>query len=241
WHRPKRLIALGAVVFLSIEVTFFAANLTKIFHGGWLPLVIASIVFVALTTWRKGRDIVTINRSREEGPLDDFLRHLDARDFPVVRVPGTAVFLHTNPRMTPLALRANVEHNHVVHENVVILSIKNERVPHIADSDRLVADNLGDPDDRITCLTARCGFQDDTDIPATLRQADRLGLLEGSSDFDNATYFLSRITIVPSDAPGMSRWRKHLFLTMSHNAASPVEYFRLPDDRTITIGERIQL
>jgi KUP system potassium uptake protein len=101
WHRPKRLIALGAIVFLSIEVTFFAANLTKIFHGGWLPLVIASAVFVVLVTWRKGREIVTVNRAREEGPLGDFIRHLDARDFPVVRVPGTAVFLHANPRMTP--------------------------------------------------------------------------------------------------------------------------------------------
>jgi KUP system potassium uptake protein len=241
WHRPKRQIALGAIVFLSIEVTFFAANLTKIFHGGWLPLVIASVVFVVLVTWRKGREIVTVNRGHEEGPLGDFIRHLDARDFPVVRVPGTAVFLHANPRMTPLAMRANVEHNHVVHQNVVILSINNERVPHIPDSDRLESDNLGDPDDRITCLTARFGFQDDTDVPATLLLADRLGLLEGSCDFDNATYFLSQITIVPGDAPGMSRWRKHLFLTMSHNAASPVEYFRLPDNRTVTIGERIQL
>ena len=241
WCRPKRLIALGATVFLSIEVTFFAANLTKIFHGGWLPLLIASIVFVVLVTWRKGREIVTVNRGREEGPLGDFIRHLDARDFRVVRVPGTAVFLHVNPRMTPLAMRANVEHNHVVHQNVVILSIKNERVPHIADSDRLVSDNLGDSDDRITCLTARFGFQDDTDVPATLRLADGLGVLEGSCDIDNATYFLSQITIMPGDAPGMSRWRKHLFLTMAHNAASPVEYFRLPDNRTITIGERIPL
>jgi len=241
WHRPKRLIALGAIVFLTIEVTFFAANLTKISHGGWLPLVIASVVFVVLVTWRKGREIVTVNRSLEEGPLDGFIGHLDARDFPVVRVPGTAVFLHANPRMTPLALRANVEHNHVVHENVVILSIETERVPHIADSDRLVSDDFGDPDDRITCLTARFGFQDDTDVPATLRLADRLGLLEGRCDFDNATYFLSQITIVPGDARGLSKWRKKLFLSMAHNAANPVEYFRLPDNRTVTIGERIAL
>lgn len=129
WHRPKRLIALGAVMFLGVEVAFFAASLTKIVHGGWLPLVIASIVFMVLVTWRKGRDIVTANRSREEGPLREFVKHLDARDFSVVRVPGTAVFLNANPKTTPLALRANVEHNHVLHDNVVILSIQTSASP----------------------------------------------------------------------------------------------------------------
>jgi KUP system potassium uptake protein len=228
-------------VFLSIEVTFFAANLTKIFHGGWLPLVIAAVVFVILVTWGKGRDIVTVNRSREEGPLGDFIKQLDDRDFPVVRVPGTAVFLHASAKMTPLAMRANVEHNHVVHENVVILAIENERVPHVEESERLVAANFGDPNDRITCLTARFGFQDDTDVPATLRLADRRGLLEGTCDFDRASYFLSHITIVPGKTSDMSGWRKKLFLTLSHNAASPVEYFRLPDNRTVTIGERVEL
>jgi len=241
WHKSKRLIALAAIVFLSIEVNFFAANLTKVVHGGWLPLVIAFLVFMVLVTWRRGQEIVTANRSREEGSLREFVEHLDARDFPVVRVPGTAVFLHANPTTTPLALRANVEHNHVLHANVVIVSIENERVPHIPDCDRLASDNLGDPDDRISCITAHFGFQDDTYIPATLRLADRMGLLEGACDFDNASYFISRITIVPCDAPGMSRWRKKLFLTLAHNAADPVQYFRLPDNRTVTMGERIEL
>jgi KUP system potassium uptake protein len=108
WHKSKRLIALAAIVFLSIEVNFFAANLTKVVHGGWLPLVIAFLVFMVLVTWRRGQEIVTANRSREEGSLREFVEHLDARDFPVVRVPGTAVFLHANPKTTPLALRANV-------------------------------------------------------------------------------------------------------------------------------------
>jgi KUP system potassium uptake protein len=241
WHRPRRLIALGAIVFLGIELAFFSANLTKIVHGGWVPLVIALIAFVVLVTWRKGREIVSANRSREEGPLRAFVKHLDARDFPVVRVPGTAVFLNSNPSTTPLALRANVEHNHVLHKNVVIVSIKTERVPHIADSDRLLPDDLGEGGDGITRLTVRFGFQDDTDVPATLRLANRLGLLEGTCDIDTASYFLSQITIVRSHTPGMSRWRKNLFLTLAHNAADPVEYFRLPEHRTLSIGERIEL
>ncbi len=240
-HRPRRLIALGAIVFLGVEIPFFAANLTKIAHGGWVPLAIALIAFVVLVTWRKGHEIVSANRSREEGPLRDFVKHLDARDPPVVRVPGTAVFLNSNPKTTPLALRANVEHNHVLHKNVVIVSIETERVPHTLDADRLLPDDLGDGSDGITRLTARFGFQDDTDIPAALRLANRLGLLEGNCDIDTATYFLSRITIARSDTPGMSKWRKSLFLTLAHNAADPVEYFRLPGRRTVTIGERIEL
>ena len=241
WHAPKRLIALGAIAFLTIEVAFFAANLTKVVHGGWLPLAIAAIVFVVLTTWRRGRDIVTANRSRLEGSLPAFIKHVDARDFKVVRVPGTAVFLNGNPKTTPLALRANVEHNHVLHENVVIISIESERVPHIVRSERIEIDDLGDRDDRITRVTARFGFQDDVDIPATLRLAQRRGLLEGECEIDEASYFLSQITIVASDAAGLSAWRKQLFLFLAHNAASPVEYFRLPDSRTVTIGERIEL
>ncbi len=241
WHKPRRLIALGATVFLSIELAFFAANLTKVAHGGWLPLLVALIAFTVLVTWRTGRRIVSANRSREEGPLRDFVEHVDARDFPVVRVPGTAVFLNSNPKTTPLALRANVEHNHVLHEHIVIVSIQTERVPHIAELDRLVADGLGEDGDGITRLTARFGFQDDTDVPAALHKADRLGLLEGPCDLDTASYFISQITIVRSDVPGMSRWRKKLFLTMAHNAADPVEYFRLPEHRTLSIGERIEL
>ncbi|MGI8428256.1 MAG: potassium transporter Kup [Solirubrobacteraceae bacterium] len=241
WRRPKRLVALGAIVFLTVEIPFFAANLTKVTHGGWLPLMIALVVFVILVTWRKGRDIVTTNRSREEGTLSEFVAHLDARDYPVVQVSGTAVFLNSNPDTTPLALRANVEHNHVLHENIVIVSIQTERVPHVAERDRLRCDDLGDPYDQITRVTARFGFQDDIDVPAALRLADRLGLLEGACDIEHASYFLSQITIVRSEMPGMSRWRKRLFLSLAHNAASPVAFFGLPDDRTVSIGESIEL
>jgi KUP system potassium uptake protein len=241
WKTTRPLIALGAVVFLSIEGTFFAANLTKIPHGGWLPLLIALIVFTVLSTWRRGSEIVTGNRERQEGSLDAFVAELDARVPALTRVPGTAVFLNTHPRTTPLALRANVEHNHVLHENIVIITIKRERVPHIADAGRVSSDDLGDPGDGITRVTAHYGFQDDTDVPAVLRLADRQKLLEGDCDLGQATYFVSQITIVASDARGMSRWRTRLFLALAHNAADPVEYFRLPDHGTLTIGERIEL
>ena len=241
WHTRKRLIALGAAVFLTGEATFFAANLTKVVHGGWLPLVIAATAFVILTTWRKGREIVTANRRQEEGPLREFIEQLDAREFPVRRVPGTAVFLNSNSKTTPLALRANVEHNHVLHERVIIVSTQTERIPHVSDDDRLTADHLGRPGDGITGLTVRFGFQDEPNIPATLRLAVQEGLLEGEIDVDSASYFLTQITIVPAGDASMSRWRKKLFLTMARNAANPAGYFRLPDNRTVTMGERVDL
>jgi KUP system potassium uptake protein len=241
WHKPRRLIALGAAVFLTVEVAFFAANLTKIVHGGWLPLVIAVTVFTVVMTWRKGQERVTVNRRRGEAPLREFIKQLDASDTPVQRVPGTAVFLSSNPQTTPLALRANVEHNHVLHERVIIVAIETARVPHVPLGLRIRIDHLGHPADGITVLTARFGFQDVPDVPAMLRLATERNLLEGTLDVDHAAYFLSQITIVPTDAPGMSRWRKRLFVTMVHNAANPAAYFRLPDHRTVTMGERVDV
>jgi KUP system potassium uptake protein len=241
WHKSRKLIVLGAAVFLTVEVAFFAANLTKVVHGGWLPLAIAFTVFTILMTWRKGRDIVSVNRARKEGPLRDFIDQLGAREFPVERVPGTAVFLNANPETTPLALRANVEHNHVLHERVIIVSLETARVPHIPDADRLTADNLGYPADGIVGLSARFGFQDEPNVPALLHLAVRRHLLARTSDLEHASYFLSQITIVQTDAPGMRPWRKKLFLTIAHNAANPARYFGLPDDHTVTIGERIDL
>jgi KUP system potassium uptake protein len=241
WHKPKRLIALGAVVFLTIELTFFAANLTKVVHGGWLPLGIALIVFTILTTWRKGREIVTRNRIREEGPVRKFVDYLGSADCSAARVPGTAVFLNANPKTTPLALRANVEHNHVIHQHVIIICIDVERVPHIPRSERLAADKLGHPHDGITGLLARFGFQDDPNIPAVLRLAAKQDLLEGEVDLKQVSYFLSQITIVPTKSRDMAMWRKKLFLFLSHNAANPTTYFKLPDERTVTMGERIDL
>jgi KUP system potassium uptake protein len=240
WHKPRWWIALAAAAFLSVEVTFFAANVTKVVHGAWLPLAIAAVLFVVMTTWRRGREIVSANRVREEGELRDFIDALNSGR-PLVRVPGTAVYLNAHTRTTPLALRANVERNHVLHERVIIVSIKTERVPHVHHSDRLHCDELGHASDGITGVTLRCGFQDSLDVPAMLDLAIEQRLLERTVDLQSASYFLSQITIVPTRASGMNRWRKRLFLVLARNAATPVVYFRLPDDRTVTVGERVAL
>jgi KUP system potassium uptake protein len=241
WNARRPLIVLGAVVFGTIELAFFAANLTKVVHGGWLPLALAAIVFVVLMTWRRGSAIVTANRSREEGPLADFVAEIHRLGEKVSRVPGTAVFLNSNPQTTPLALRANVEQNHVLHENVVLMSLQTAAVPHIVPADRIVVDDAGFADDGITRLVVSFGFQDAPNVPLTLAAAAKAGQLERGIKRGEVTYFLSKMTIVITDAPGMVAWRKHLFLTLAHNAASPSERFHLPERCTVTIGAHIDI
>jgi KUP system potassium uptake protein len=240
WGRPLGLVIAGASAFLVVDLTFFAANLTKILHGGWFPLAIAVAVFGVLTTWQRGREIVSHRRTEEEGPLRDFVEEVRESDPPVARAPGTAVFLNANPETTPLALRANVEHNHVLHECVLIVSLTTERVPYIPEEERLSIDDLGYRDDGITHITGRFGFQDPLDVPSLLRLAAQHGL-EGDPKLEHPSYFVSRISIIATDRPGMARWRKKLFLAISRNAANPVEVFHLPDERTVVMGSHIEL
>jgi KUP system potassium uptake protein len=229
----------GAAAFLIVDLGFFSANLPKVLHGGWFPLLIALLVFVVLTTWQRGREIVTRNRTEEEGPLKAFVEQVHAMDPPPPRAPRTGVFLNANIETTPLALRANLEHNGTVHENVVIVSVQTLRVPHVPEDDRVTLDDLGYRDDGITHLTVCYGFQDTIDIPSTLRKCAKR--METDVDLDAVSYFVSRITIVPTDAPGMARWRKKLFTAIARNAANPVPYFGLPDDRTVVMGSHIEL
>ena len=240
WHRSKRLAFGGAAVFLVVDLSFLGANLPKVPHGGWFPIVVAVVLFTTLMTWRRGRELITIEREEEEGDLRDFVRSLDAADPPIQRVPGCAVFLHVGKRTTPLALRANVEHNHVLHESVVILTVEVERVPHVPPEERLATDRLGVDDDGISHLRARFGFQDVPDVPATLRMAAEQDLLERPVDWQDTSYFLSRMTIVPSARPGMARWRKKLFALIARNASSAADYFHLPEEQVVTVGSRIE-
>jgi KUP system potassium uptake protein len=241
WKKPLWMTLAGAAAFLTIDLSFFIANLPKVPHGGWLPLAIAVVVFVVLSTWQRGRAIVTRNRVKEEGPLRKFVDEVRDADPPVYRAPGTGVFLNANRETTPLALRELFDHTRTVPEAVVIMSIETLRVPHVPVKEQVICDALGYGDDGISHVTARLGFQDQMDVPRLLRLSVKKGL-ESDIDLKRPTYFLSQITIVPSQRHrGLAHWRKKLFIAISRNSASPVEYFKLPDNRVVTMGSHIEL
>ena len=240
WHKPRSVVILGAVVFLTTELTFFAANLTKITHGGWLPLGVAAVVFTVLMTWQRGRVIVTRNRSAQEGVLTEFLDDLHNLEPPLHRVPGTAVFLNASADTTPLAMRTNVEHNHVLQEYVIILNISVGNTPHVPDTDRLTATDEHYASDGIIHLHAAFGFSDEPNVPALLALAVDQGLLT-PDQVEDVTYFLSRIVIVASPEHTMPTWQKRLFLAIAHNTAHPVDYFGLPTTKSISMGAEIRV
>jgi KUP system potassium uptake protein len=240
WRKPLPLVVAGATLFLVVDLAFFAANLPKVETGGWFPLLLALVVFTLLTTWQRGRAVVTARRAQAEGLLRDFVEHVRERDPPVFRAPGTAVCLSSGKERTPLALRENVDYNHVLHRSVVVVSVVTRHVPHVPRSERIDVDELGYVDDGILHLTIHYGFQDDQDVPAALRQAAEQGL-EVEIDVGAATYFVSQITLVRGQDRCMARWRKRLFLALSRGSASPVEYFALPGQRIVTMGAYIEL
>jgi KUP system potassium uptake protein len=252
WRKPRRVVVAGAIVFLTVDVAFFTANLTKIASGGWLPLTIAVVIFGLVITWYQGRARVNANRIAAEGLLGDFLEQLGSRRIPVQQIPGVSVFLSPNLQGTPLALQANVEHNQVLHDHVIIVAVETERVPRVADPERVIpgtkmvysgatGDPLGPLAESVTPLTVRFGFLEPQDVPAALGLAVQQGVIEGKPDLEHATYFVSSIAIVVTDSPGMARWRKKLYVAMARNAADPADYFTLPQTQTVTTSGRITL
>ncbi len=240
WRKPLWVAVLGGLVFFTVDFAFLGANLTKAEHGGWFPLTVGVIAFTVLSTWRRGAQKVHAERIEEEGSLRSFVEELRSMEPPIVRLPGTAVYLNARRETTPLALRNAIEHIRALHEHVLILSIETTKAPYVPESERLVVDNLGYGDDGISHLTARVGFQDSPDVPRMIELAVEQGL-ERDVDLDQVVYVLSQISVTPGAAPGMRGWRKRLFIAMSRNAASPVEYFHLPRERTISVGSSIQL
>jgi KUP system potassium uptake protein len=241
WGTSKRRLAPVAALFLLVEVTFFSANIAKVEHGAWLPLAIGLAVSLVMINWRRGRVVVTRNRIAKEGLLADFLERLPGHDPPLVRVPGVAVFLNPTKDTTPLALRAEVEHNHTFHEKVLIVSIETVGVPHMDEYDQLSVQSLGHGLFKVAHVVIRLGYQDKLDVPEALRRCRKHGLLERALDLEHASYFLSRIAITPTNATPLHTWRKKLFIAMARNAASPIDAFGLPADRTVMVGSQIAL
>jgi KUP system potassium uptake protein len=240
WQWPLWALLLGGGALLVVDLLFLTANLTKLVHGAWLPLVIALIAFVVMTTWQRGRQLVTVARGEIEGPLRAFVGDVAHRRPPLVRIPGTAVFLNRGDETTPLAMRANVDHNHVLHEHVIIVAVETEPVPRVPDQDRVSIDDLGYRDDGILHVTVHVGYMEQPDVPAALTLLAASDT-EGSIDLATASYFLSHLELVPGPARNMIPWRKRLFVATTLLTADAAGYFNLPPDRTIIVGSRMQV
>ncbi len=233
WRWSVPLAAAVTGFFLIIDLAFWGANLIKIPHGGWFPLVAGTLVFGLMSTWKRGRRILTERLGEGALPVDAFVQDVGTRSPP--RVPGTAVFMYSNPEATPPALLHNLKHNKVLHERVVLLAVVTAEVPHVPADERAQAEELGQGFHR---LRLTYGFMEEPNVPEALAALQPKGM-----DFKplETTYFLGRETLIPSSRPGMAMWREHLFAMMNRNARTATSFFRLPPNRVVELGAQIEL
>ncbi|WP_410520583.1 potassium transporter Kup [Corallococcus exiguus] len=230
----RRSVALPiASLFMVVDLAFFGANAAKIADGGWFPLLLAVCIFTMMTTWKRGRDILAGKLRAASLGLKDLLGSFG--DHPPLRVPGTAIFMTGNPEGTPPALLHNLKHNKILHEQVVLLTIISEEIPHVVAQERVEVEPL---EQGFVRVVARYGFMENPSIPDILKRCREKGLqfqLMGTS------FFLGRETLIPTKKPGMAVWREALFTWMSRNARSATAYFRIPPNRVVELGSQVEL
>jgi KUP system potassium uptake protein len=235
WKYPLWLCVSATGFFFVVDAAFFSATLLKIVDGGWFPLVIGALAFIVMTTWRRGREVL-FNRLRDTSvPLDPFLESLFK--IPPDRVAGTAVFLTATPESTPHALLHNLNHNKVLHERVVFLTVETRDVPWVAFADRVKCERLGHGCWRVR---VRYGFMNRPDVTRALGLCSAFGL---EFNLMETSFFLSREKIVPSEGGVslMARWRERMFAAMARNAGNVTDYFNIPTNRVIELGTRIEI
>lgn len=232
WHWKKPLGLAMLALLLTIDSSFFLATSTKIVHGGWFPLLVGLIIFILLTTWKRGRQLVLQHLRRESMPVDVFFRDY-CDNF--TRVPGTAIFMYNLNEGIPVPLLLNLRHNKVLHQTNYFLNVQVEEKSYVHEEDRIHVVNLGQDFYRITI---RYGFMDDINIPRELAKEHIHGL---KIDADSVTYFIGRETIIPTSIPGMAIWREYIFSWLSKNAASAADYYNLPSKRVMELGSRIDI
>jgi KUP system potassium uptake protein len=233
WRWPKPLAIAMLAVFLTIDVAFFGANALKILDGGWVTIVVAFALFTLMTTWKTGRRLVAERLTARATPLEDFVAVIGST--PPQRVPGSAVFMTAQPQGTPPALAHNVRYNKVLHEHVIILTVRTTSTPHVPHDSRVEVEPLGYG---LYNVRVQYGFMEDPDVPLALAQARALG---AEIDFEDLTYFLGRETIIPTRRRGMALWREKLFVVMTRNAARATAFFRLPTERVVELGVQVEV
>jgi len=233
WGVSRAVAGSLAVFFLIIELAFFGANLTKVAHGGWFPLVVGVVVYLGLSTWKRGRTLLASRLRESMYPFDRFLSDLRAR--PVHRVSGTAIFMTSNLEGTPATLLHNMQHNKVLHARVILLTVVTVDVPYALTDGRTVLEALGEGFFR---LKVSYGFMEEPDVPAALLDASRRGL---DVDLADTTFFLGVETLLPTKKPGMPLWRERLFVFLARNAVRATSFFKIPPDRVVELGMQVEL
>ena len=233
WKRPRWQGAIGFVVFVTVDLVFLASGLTKLFEGAWFPILAGLSIFTLLTTWATGRRLMRERLDETALPLPIFIRSAASSAH---RVRGTAVFLSATPDSIPSALLHNLKHNQVLHERVLILTVKIEDVPYVdADKRR----EVHPASDGFYRVILHYGFMEEVDIPQALAGLDSIG---EPFDMMRTSFFLGRQKLIPSkEQPGMAVWRERLFAWMSKSSESAMEYFQLPTNRVIELGSQLQI
>jgi KUP system potassium uptake protein len=235
WGYPLWVCLAATGFFFVIDASFFSSALLKLVEGGWFPLLLGVSMFIVMTTWRRGREVMLERLSAASVPLQPFLESLFAE--PPLRVPGTAIFLTAAPDATPHALLHNLNHNKVLHERVVFLTVEIRDVPWVSFEERVTCERLGQGCWRVN---VRYGFMNRPDVMRALELCGALGL---EFDFMQTSFFLSRQQVVPSAAERrvMARWRERMFAAMARNAGNITDYFNIPTNRVIELGTRVEV
>ncbi len=231
WSRFK--LGLGIVFFLLVDLAFFSANVLKLEHGGWITLMIGAAVYILMFAWKDGRALLDQRLRENAMPLDLFLQSLTQGS--TLRVPGTAVFLTSNPDGVPNALLHNMKHNKVVHERLVLMTVTTEEIPRVEDQERVAVHSLGHNAWRIV---VHYGFAENPNLPHALALCEPHGL---SFEMMDTTFFLGRATLIPTTRAGMALWREKLFASLFRNATRPMDFFRIPYNRVVELGTQIEL
>ena len=231
WGWPLWLSLLVTGIFLTADTAFFGSMIVKLFAGGWFPIAVGTLVFLVMTTWRRGRSLLAEKLEESLVPLEDFFELM--RVEPTTRVPGTAVFMTGNPRGTPPAMLNNFLHNHTVHEHVILLTIKVEEMAHVPDEERVKVEQL---DNGFTRVVAHYGFMEHPDVVELLKRDDT-----PSPPLEYTTFFLGNESVLAEGHSKMSRWRMRLFAFLSRNALRPTTFFNIPTQRVMEIGSQVKM
>jgi KUP system potassium uptake protein len=233
WNWRAAAAAALIVPFVVVDLTFFAANLLKLFDGAWVPLLFGAVMAILVWTWMRGASILVKKTRKIEVPMQDLIRSLEKR--PPHIVPGTAVFLTSDPDFVPTSLMHNLKHNKVLHQNNVILTVETDNLPRVDLADRVKLEKISE---RFTQVTLRFGYMESPNVPVALAHARKLGW---EFDMMSTSFFVSRRSLKPAPHSFMPRWQDHLFIKLSQSANDATDYFHIPTGRVVEVGTQVTI